>query len=91
MRAGPESVVHLARNTFKAGGAIGTGDVINAFNTLKRNPGLANTDKIWPEATKLIGALYGIKSLIIYIYQLKPSSAYAGAEAGQRTAVANTA
>ena len=78
MRAGPESVVHLARNTFKAGGAIGTGDVINAFNTLKRNPGLANTDKIWPEATKLIGALYGIKSLIIYIYQDDDGNTCAG-------------
>jgi len=72
--AGPESVVHLARQKLREGWGAGTDDVVNAFNAMKRNEMLKRTAKRWPESTSLYHKMYGFDAPIFYIFEAPDGS-----------------
>ena len=67
-RAGPEKMVMIARVLNELGWAINVEDVINAFNSYKRQALLDAIRKKWVEAVALINKMYAFRSPVIYIF-----------------------
>ena len=66
--AGPEKMVTACRAAHAAGMMIKTTDCENGFNAFIRQTMVDSQHRRWPEGTRTVNAIYGPKSVAIYVF-----------------------
>ena len=66
--SGPQTKIYMARLLYDEGYFASLQDAINVFNAIHRQAVLDAQNELWPEATLLVGRVYGPKAPCLYVY-----------------------